>query len=129
MWCLTAECMDVVAGERLELALTLKSIGAARKSSAWSRKDAGAIAVQVVAAPRCRAGAKGRRARGMGCGCMSIRSPTMTRSIGLGPMATGEVVGRCVGASGDRRTRVDSRADHLLVDLPIGGWRPVVVVS
>ena len=48
MWCLTAECMDVVAGERLELALTLKNIGAAWLSSAWSRKDAGAIAVRLV---------------------------------------------------------------------------------
>ena len=57
MWCLTAECMDVVAGDCLELALTLKNIGAARQSSAWSRKDAGAIAVQLVGTAvlrRCR---------------------------------------------------------------------------
>ena len=40
--------MDVVAGDRLELPLTLKNIGAAWLSSAWSRKDAGAIAVRLV---------------------------------------------------------------------------------
>ena len=48
MWYLTAECMDVVAGHQPELALIIIHAGAARQSSAWSRKDAGAIAVRLV---------------------------------------------------------------------------------
>ena len=48
MWCLTAECMDVVAGGWLELALIIIHAGAARQSSARPCKDAGAIAVRLV---------------------------------------------------------------------------------
>tara|TARA_B110001452_G_scaffold157683_1_gene131208 strand:- start:198 stop:389 length:192 start_codon:yes stop_codon:yes gene_type:complete len=63
--------MDVVAGDRLELPLTLKNIGAAWLSSAWSRKDAGAIAVQLVGTAVLR-GAGARCARGTSGGCTSI---------------------------------------------------------
>ena len=81
----------------------LKNIDAAWLSSAWSRNDAGAIAVQLVGTAVLR-GAGARCARGMSGGCTSIRSPTATWSIGMDRVATGRVVWRCVRALGGHRT-------------------------
>ena len=105
--------MDVVAGERLELALTLKNIGAARKNSAMSRKDAGAIAVQLVGTAVLR-------------GCRRAPCPRHGRRLRVDPIAHSDLID-CHGPTGHRRGRrtvcggsggppytkcVESRAHH-----------------
>ena len=126
VWCLTAECMDVVAGERLELALTLKNIGAAWLSSAWSRKDAGAIAVQLVGTAvlrGCRRAPRPRHGRRLRVELI-VHSGLVDR-----PGPTGHRRGRwtvCEGSGGPPYTKcVESRAHHSwnypLVELPKRG--------
>ena len=81
--------MDVVAGERLELALTLKNIGAARLSSASSRKDAGAIAVRLVGTAVLR-------------GCRRAPRPRLGRRLRVDLIAHSKLVDR-PGSAGHRR--------------------------
>ena len=112
MWCLTAECMDVVAGERLELALTLKNISAAWLSSAWSRKDAGAIAVRLVGTAvlrGCRRAPRPRHGRRLRVELI-VHSGLVDR-----PGPTGHRRGRkvvCEGSGGPPYTRCDESLAH-----------------
>ena len=105
--------MDVVAGERLELALTLKNIGAAWLSSAWSRKDAGAIAMRLVGTAvlrGCRRAPRPRHGRRLRVELI-VHSGLVDRH---GP--TGHRRGRkmvCGGSRGPPYTnRVESRPNH-----------------
>ena len=118
MWCLTAECMDVVAGERLELALTLKNIGPAWLSSAWSRKDAGAIAVRLVGTAvlrGCRRAPRPRHGRRLRVDLI-VHSGLVDR-----PGPTDHRRGRkvvCGGSGGPPSTRSEQSPSQPLVELP-----------
>ena len=89
MWCLTAECMDVVAGHQPELALIIIHAGAARQSSAWSRKDVGAIAVRLVGTAVLR-------------GCRRAPRPRLGRRLRVDLIAHSKLVDR-PGSAGHRR--------------------------
>ena len=100
-------------GKGLELALIIIHAGAARQSSAWSRKDAGAIAVRLVGTAVLR-------------GCRRAPRPSRGRRLRVYPIAHIEVADRpgptdyrrgrlavCEGSGGPPYTRsVESRAHH-----------------
>ena len=91
VWCLTAECMDMVAGGWLELALIIIHACAARQSSAGPCKDAGAIAVRLVGTAVLR-------------GCRRAPRPRHGRRLRVDLIAHSELADR-PGPAGHRRGR------------------------
>ena len=112
MWCLTAECMDVVAGGWLELALIVIHAGAARLSSASSRKDAGARAVQLVGTAvlrGCRRAPRPRHGRRLRVELI-VHSGLVDRPGPDGRRRGRKVV--CEGSGGPPYTRCDESLAH-----------------